>query len=429
MNIKYLGYVISFLLPILVMSCKEDETYVDLNKDDPRVRSVLLFNQKDLSFVVNDVENIIYNYDSLAYGSDLTNMRFYFYGYISSPTIKYKSESDKEWKKFENGSSIDLSSPIMILSTSEDGANQKKYKLDLRVHKYDVAAFTWVNKNSIELEDVVSSQKSLTNEGEWLWFCSTKGGQNYCFSSKDGGDSWTKKELDNHSYNWNSLVLFNNKLYVQDENKDLYEASYSSLSFSKKDDIKVDYLLFEVDGLLWAIADSSLYTMGKEESELVKLCPIPSEFSYENLMTFTTESASTQLGYLYSTKNGKGFIWSVDYKGNFYQLVSSDNALPYLENPMVYIYDKTLGIVGGKMSDGTYSPVCYASYDSGVSWSEDWHKKLTGSLKNLNNAGVFVSSNNGELVLVGGNLGDKASSIVWEGVLNQLINDKLIYGD
>lgn len=429
MNIKYLGYVISFLLPLLVMSCKKDETSVDTNKDDPRVRSVLLLNQKDLSFVINDVENVIYNYDSLAYGSDLTNLKFYFYGYISSPVIKYKRESDKEWKKFENGSILDFSSPIMILSTSEDGTNQKKYKFDLRVHKYDVAAFTWKNINSIELDDVVSSQKSLTKGDKWLWFCSTKGGHNYCFSSKDGGKSWKKKDLDNNSFNWNTLVSFNDKLYVQNENKDLYEASYSSLSFSKKDDVKVDRLLFEVDGLLWAIVDSSLYVMGKDDSEFVKKTHLPSEFSYENLVTFITESASTQLGYLYSTKDGKGIIWSVDYKGNFFQLVSSDNALPYLENPMVYIYDRTLGIVGGKLADGTYSPVCYASYDSGVSWSEDWHKELTGDLKKLNNAGVFVSSNNGELVLVGGNLGNKASSIVWKGVLNQLISDEYIYRD
>ena len=430
MNIKFLGCIISLLLPILVMSCKEDETSVDTNKDDPRVRSVVMYSNKDLAFVINDVENIIYNYDSLAYGTDLTSMRFHFFGYVSSPVIKYKYETDKSWTRYENGSYIDLSSPITILSTSEDGANQKTYKFDLRVHKFDVAAFSWRKIGSIELDDIVTSQKSFSVNGKWHWFCSTKDGSNYCFSSNDKGKTWKKKTLGTSAYNWNSLVLFNDKFYVQDSAKDLYESSSSDLSFSKKESLKMDYLLFEVDNKLWAIADSSLYVMEKNGDEFVKKTPIPSDFSYENLVSFTAETVATQLGYLYSTKDGKGLIWSMDYKGNFFQVVSSDNSLPYLENPMVYKYDRTLGIVGGKLADGSYSSVCYASYNNGVSWTEDWHKKLSGDLKNLNNAGVFVTSNNGELLLVGGNIGDDTfSSSVWRGVLNQLIEEELVYGD
>lgn len=430
MSFKNLGYLFFLSLPLITVSCDKDEDLTtDYNREDPRIRSVVSTNFKSTTFVINDVESVIYNYDSLAFGSNVSKMNMFFYGYTSTPSIKYKYKDDKEWKNFSNGTAMNFSSPLQILAISEDGTNQKVYDFDLRVHKFDVSAFSWQEKCSLDIDEVVITQKSIVDKNIWYWFCQTADGNNYCFSSETNGQKWTKKNIENTSFNWNTLSMFNGKLYLQDSNKELYVGDIDKLTFSKLDCSKMDYILFELDGKLWAIAEKSLYAMAKDSSDFTKVSELPSEFSLENFVTFTTESAATQLGYIYVTKDDNGSIWSVDYKGGFYQLIPSDGTIPYLVNPMVYNYNNTLSIVGGQLSDGTYSSKCYASYDNGVTWTEDWHKQLIGDLQDLNSAGVFLSSKEGEMVIVGGNKGNVVSPIVWRGVLNQLIADELNYRD
>lgn len=430
MLLKKLCYLFLLCAPILCVSCGDDDdsTDIDKNLDDPRLRSVRFTNLSSTSFVINDVESIIYNYDSIPYGTDVSKLKVYIYGYTSSPTILYKHEEESEWSVFDNGTIIDFTTPITFHSTSQDGTNSKVYNFDLRIHKFDVASFSWEGKGSIDNESKIISQKAISINSKDYWFCRTEEGKNICFSSSKS-KTWEKEEVaSGKSMKWESLALFSDSLWVQDEEGTLYTSSTSKIEFNKKEtSVSIDQLLFEVGGKLWAIGGEDIYAIESNESVFSKRNSLPKDFSKENLTVFTANSGFTQLGYLYSTKDNNGVIWSFDYKGNIVQLVQSGADLPYLEKPMVYVYGNTLGIVGGKEKSGEYSNKCYASYDSGVTWKEDWHKRLSNDVEGLNNAGVFVRSEMGELTLVGGNIKDTPSKQIWEGVLNQIIADDLNY--
>lgn len=436
MNIlKKTKYLVSlvfllFLTSICVSCDKEEEVQeTDYNLEDPRIRSVKFLNfSHEIDFVTNDVESVIYNYDSISHGSDVSKIKAYFYGYTSQPTISYKSPSDSDWKPFSNGSYMDFSEPLEIRSISQDGANSKEYRFDLRIHKYDVEAFTWKKISTIELSSPVISQKGLTFDGLFYWFCNTSANENFRFVSTDGL-VWEQTGFNSEThFIWETLSLFNDSLWIQDESGDIFVAPKGSCSFAKTDIPKVDKLMFNLDNKLWAIIGDSLYALKPGAGQFVAMSLIPSDYSKENLVTFTAASGYTEVGYTYATANEGGVIWSIDYKGSFNQLVESTASVPYLEKPMVYIYGKTLGIVGGKLKNGEFSKKCFASYNSGVTWSEDWHKNLTEELQGIEKAGVFVSSSFGELLLVGGNKDAKANPSVWKGVLNQIIADENNYG-
>ena len=95
---------------------------------------------------------------------------------------------------------------------------------------------------------------------------------------------------------------------------------------------------------------------------------------------------------------------------------------------MPFAYDNTLGIIGGELADGEFSTKCYVSYNSGGTWNEDKHKNLGINVGGISQAGLFVTSRNGEMIIIGGKMANGYSTSVWHGVLNKLKEDELIYG-
>jgi hypothetical protein len=58
----------------------------------------------------------------------------------------------------------------------------------------------------------------------------------------------------------------------------------------------------------------------------------------------------------------------------------------------------------------------------------DTHKDLAEIGNGISQAGLLVTSRNGELMLIGGKSAKGYQTTVWKGVLNKLNEDELIYG-
>lgn len=412
----------------LFASCgeEEDTTLEYKNLDDPRIRSMRLNNVLE-DFVVNDVDQIIYNYDSLNVGTNLTAIKTRFYGYTSQPTVQVKKGN--EWVLFKNGSTLNLTSPVEILATSEDGSHQKKYTIQVRVHNYDVAALTWEKFGTIDVKNTITSQKSFTKGSNNLWFYADETGASHLMTSSDL-KTWKESALPMVDADWNSSAILGDTIYVQNTNGEIYAGNLNTLTFNAfTSSVKIDKILFAIGTKIWALAKEgegyALYEKGTGDFQ--KKATLPSDFPTENLVSFTSASGYTSLGYIYATQNGNGTVWSIDSKGNTRVLQNPDGALPYLKNPILFQYENLLGIVGGELADGTRNNKCYASQNCGASWSYDWHKDLISENATLSNAGTFVLSEEGEIVFVGGNTTNGVSNIIWKGVLNQLTADDLNY--
>lgn len=124
---------------------------------------------------------------------------------------------------------MDFSSPLQIRSLSQDGKNAKEYRFDLRIHKYDVEAFTWKKFADLDLSAAVVSQKALTYDGVFYWFCSTTAGENFKFTSSDGVN-WVRSNVSSDSeLVWESLTLFKDSLWVQNKGRTLLRTDRDDL--------------------------------------------------------------------------------------------------------------------------------------------------------------------------------------------------------
>ncbi len=419
-------FALALVSPLFV-ACDDDEndTNESKNLSDPRIRTMVI--DATSKIVVNDVEAIIFNYDSLDKGTNLTSCHPYFYGYISQPTIQYKK--DGNWIEFKNGSALDLSNKVEILCTSQDNSAQKTYTIDLRVHNYDVSAFTWEEYATIGITSRIASQKSFTYNEKKLWFCTDENGTSSLFFSTDLKD-WTKKDLNIADANWTSSAILGDSIFVQKDDSTLYAANLGDLTFSEfPTSAQIGKILFTIGDNLWAIGDNGngRSLLSKKEGEFQAQSTLPTEFPTENITTFTSPSGYTSLGYLFATQNGYGTIWSIDSKGNARVLQQPDGTIPFLKNPNVFQYSEMLGIVGGENEDGTYSSLCFSSNNGGAKWVHDWHKDLKGETEGLANSGTFLLSTQGEIIFVSGNTASNVSNKIYVGVLNKLTADDLNY--
>lgn len=412
----------------LFSSCGDDDDTTNdyKNLSDPRIRSIRL-NNIEQTFVVNDLEQLIYNYDSLNVGTNLSAVATRFYGYTSQPSVLVKQGN--VWSQFKNGSTIDFTGPVEIQCTSEDGTQQKSYKIEIRIHTYDVSALTWHKYGTIDQKAKAVSQQTFTYNKKKIWFYADETGASHMMTSTDFL-TWTESAIQLENANWSSAAIQGDSIYVQNTVGEMYVANMNVLEFKPyASAAKLDKILFTIGDKIWALGKEGESTVlyGKGAADFEKKLSLPSEFPTENLVSFTSSSGYTSLGYIYATQNGNGTVWSIDSKGNTRVLQAADGRLPYLKNPILFQYDNFLGIVGGETMDGTHSTKCYTSVDCGASWKYDWHKDLTGENATLSNPGTFVLSKEGEVIFVGGNTANGISNIVWKGVLNQLTADDLNY--
>lgn len=419
-----------FCLSLVVapfVSCDDDdeETDKDLNNDDARIRSVRFFSlDSDMKVVINDVEGIIFNYDSLSYGTKIDSVLVYFYGYTSSPSIKFLDNG--EWKDFSNGDKLPLAKPLSILSTSVDGTQQKNYTIDVRVHCYDVDAFSWEKLATIEDYKTIVAQKAIITDNGYLWYCSNDEGKSFQYKSSDGND-WSMTELTIEGLNWNSLVYDGSLFYVMDEQFSIFSSNDGVEFEPYASNLSEVQFLFVNNNTLWVVADNAFWVKTDDVEPLERVQDLPAGFPTENLLAFAAKSGRTELAYIYSTSDRGTIIWAVDENGNAFKVLH-EGKIPVLKSPMPFAYDNTLGIIGGELADGEFSTKCYVSYNSGGTWNEDKHKNLGINVGGIAQAGLFVTSRNGEMIIIGGKMANGYSTSVWHGVLNKLKEDELIYG-
>ena len=255
-----------FSTSLIFTACKEEEDKnAEKNLSDPRIRNMVI--SPTSKIVVNDLDAIIFNYDSLDKGTNLSYIHTYLYGYISQPTFKVKK--DGEWVEFKNGSGLDLSDKVEILSTSEDNSQQKIYTIDIRVHNYDVAAFTWQEFSTVDISGTISSQKSLTHDKTNLWFCSNNNGESVLYTSTDM-KKWEGEKLNIDNADWSSSTILGDSIFVQTENGDIYSASLNNPQFAiYPSSAKIEKILFTIGSKMWAIGNdgNERYLYSKNEGD------------------------------------------------------------------------------------------------------------------------------------------------------------------
>ena len=436
-----------FLLSgVIISSCKKDNDKDQTVTDDPRIRTMTV-SALPATFVVNDVEGVIFNYDSLSYGTVIDSLHPVFAGYGGMLSFQYKYGNNGEWEEYSNSGKtslkFDSTLAVFFKSTAPDSKYTKEYKIDIRVHEYDVEAFTWENKGTFSVLGTVVSQKVVFYDQKFYFFYRNNLGKSYVMVSKDWKDEdkvwgWAPAvEIDMDDPDWTTLTSFYQpqRLVVQ-SGGGLYECNLSKPSVFTPFDVELPKSitlkapLFTLGNKFWVIASQAdstfLFSLADSAMMYQKGVALSSRVPVEKITTFVSPSGSTTLGYIFGGKgtNGNGTVWGVDVNGNIIELTQNQSVFPHLIYPAPLFFGNRLYITGG-IDSGKYTSQFYVSSNSGATWSKDSHKILPDQTGSMAKGAIFEYERN-KIVFIGGENEKGFLPNVWKGTLNREILDEIL---
>lgn len=399
MNYKHCLLAALGAITLLSTGCKKDDKY-NYAPDDPRIR-VMRVGGLNATFVVNDAEHMIFNYDSLEYGTDVSALIPYFSGYDAMPTIEILQNG--EWMPYGNTAyekqTFDLSK-LQIRSTSESGNFTTEYTVNVRVHQFDVNALDWVNGEKMQGDSLSVLGGCLVGDKMYFAVNDSKNGDSF-ISSADA-KSWSSfvpdgvEDMDLSS----AISVGEQTLAVLSKDGNVYTIDAATSTVTKKEmGYKLSKLLFTVGDKVWAVSSDTLVAMDTDFN-VVSSMKAPAAFPKQIVNTLVTKSGVRfDLGYVYGLNGDKAVLCAIDERGNVSNITTSDKGLPaYAKASLVFI-DNEMCLVGGYDANGVLAVSFATSANGGISWKINTHKCLPKDLQSANSLAALVS--NDKLYLLG----------------------------
>lgn len=110
------------------------------------------FSGSTYKFNIDQEQGLIFNTDSLPYGTDATHVVTSI-GTLNSGTVFIKNIDDDEYNYYVSTDSMDLSVERKLRVLAQDGKQYREYTLKLNVHQEDGEAFAW--KSALGTDDEI----------------------------------------------------------------------------------------------------------------------------------------------------------------------------------------------------------------------------------------------------------------------------------
>ncbi len=457
------SYVLSLLISFLFVSCWdnfEERAYYSANittfsfgahDSCPGIQN-FVFNIDQYQGVAGDINmGMIENLDSLPYGSVVKSLY---------PKVNFQSTNgniyinDSLW---QDGDSIDFTSPVVIKNTSYDGLYTKSYSIKINVHHVDPDSMNLEPTTSV-LPSTASANKIIEVNGILLDYVPVVGGGLKQFRSADTCKTWTAQVVTGllGEMNLSSICTFDSKFYIISKNNLSYRSSdglfWSPITpvtsggaatvLTLYGEIKKKYindpepsaltgLLItatgdtcfgrSTDGINWTIGSKVPANFPITDYSLIKSTTVTNVQFYT--IAGGMNASGEQIASVWSTEDGRNWISVND--GNL-----DLNTLPKRKNASLFRYDGFLVSFGGEDQAGNFYKDLHVSPDHGKTWKnadDNWafFKMNSG----LAGAGVFVQhvpdlvyDKDREFIwILGGTRSDGASSTIWKGFLNKMV--------
>ena len=383
---------------------------------------------------------LIYNYDSMAFLTELPEKVFITYVSGSGmDNLLNITDGDSIWLK--TGDSIDISKPLSLKVYALDGITTKLYTAQLNIHQVD--------PDSVQFSRVASELPFLQTEdtktvvfNDYFLTYSKTGGQIQLHSSQDAVN-WTQETVSGLPANAVIKGIQSNgvRLFAYTEDGELYVRYDLSIDqwivVNKPASIKVKSILGylnagpkQPEGLSLVVEANGINTFAFTEDlvhwEYDSISPIPipdnfplydfSSYSYELMLTGRItifggiSSDGTLLNTVWSTENGR--YWA--------KLSGEMNTFPPLEGANVFYYNNEFWLINGK-SEGYFNMFIYYSRDGGVTWQVKAEEKYSTPEEYIPryNASLVPDKENKYFYIIGG-IHDGILPEVWKGFLNKM---------
>ena len=140
-------------------------------------------------FYIDQINHVIYNPDSLPYGTDVAHVLCTITS-KNSGSITIKNVDSDTLKFYNSSDSIDFTVPRQISVFSMDGSNRADYTVRVNVHQEAPDNFIWHSKGSNLLFNSAVDMKALTCGDKLLVFVDNGNYGTICSTSLSDGETW-----------------------------------------------------------------------------------------------------------------------------------------------------------------------------------------------------------------------------------------------
>lgn len=400
------AYISSFTLGNLSVP------FHDVTADDKDTIVYKTVAGSEYKFVVDHNNHVIYNKDSLTYGTDVSKLTTSL-SYKGVPYI-YSNEAE-DFVYYYSVDSIDFTSPVKVRVRSTDATYDNDYIVKVNVHQVDPDLMVWAESASDALADITPLR--LVEKGGVLYLFGDKEGEAVVATATADALplSWRIKSANAPaSADFASLQLLGNlfcvaaegNLYVSDnaiawENILPGENIVSLIGVCPE--IYADANMGR-DMLVAATADKLLYiadaVYDADGSYHAHSEPLPEGFPVYNT-TYTTSPLATNaniyrslvVGYPDKEAASGVQVWgklSNEQEWSAYTAPDSKYPCPSLNNLAVLPYDGALYAFGGSAGEGDDAIAAFGnffvSHDNGIAWrkNNNYAVKLPATLLGQN---------------------------------------------
>ncbi|MBP5259377.1 MAG: hypothetical protein J6Z12_01910 [Paludibacteraceae bacterium] len=374
-------------------------------------------------FVVDTLQGMVYNEDSIDYHADLTRI-------IPIPTYYERVYSiafdDEAWNEKD---SLDFTRIHKITLVAGNRKRQATYQLDVRQHKVDPDSAAWHLRSSIA-PGFTPTAFGLLTDGNTLYHLAANGHAGGCVSTSSDGTVWTNVLTYSEDIEVISAQLTGGGITaLSSDGSTSYRLELNNpaggWTSATPTPVTLTALVGFIADTVYATDGSAIYRFESGNwSEATLSEPLPTPFpargaacaSFKNRIFLYggTDAAGNALSTAYSTMNDGRYWTSVmnRHTGRYEFGVRTGSTAVY--------YLKRVYLIGGNAEDsGLPTRQVYVSRDEGFSWD-----KATGNLylpaayaaRSGCAATVFKQS----IWIAGGTLSDGSTTTdVWEGRLNR----------
>lgn len=426
-SVYFFGFL--FLLFSATSCLDKGETSSTIISDEAVITKFYLYSDsiKDIDEYVFTIDNdsmLIYNYDSIDYGTRIDSLSFVINPKFSSvyinDTLDYYNLTEV-YLNFTNG--------VKFTVVAADKKTSADYYVKVNVHQVDPDTFIWKGvKSEVFAGDALSAKAVYF--GEKLVYMAVVDNKLLLYESVNGSD-WSVVEpigVVVEKLDVNNLLATENYLYLFVDGK-LYQSVdaevWTLIECSGKE---IEYLLFAMSNKIYAVAtDRSMVRL--DGAEWVDLGTLP--------LNFPVKGGAVLVAAAPSGKERVFVVGGIDAEGNYLSSVwSSENGEYWsdmtggkqLFTPRAYAavaqYGGGLMLFGGHgKPEGSVTDVKVVedaqifSKDFGLTWSESKDKSTIGDLYVPRYEHSAVVTPAGYIYLIGGRTSAEGTiNDVWMGV-------------
>lgn len=465
MNLKYTAYwICGLFLSFFFISCNSDSTYTyESSGKDPQIYSFSItgvaYESGDsitdardeerfvivnaTKFAIDQVRSVIYNPDSMPYGTVLRNKvlpNISFnptYGASQLEITIPDSISGFYWTSTD---SVDFSKqPISFKVTSADGSNSKIYDIDVRIHQVDPDTILWQQMSSYPV--ALGDSKTLLSDNKFYTY-SVLNNSISLFTTDLNSINWKAESLSglNSDILPESIFLMNSTFFAIDKNGKSYKSTDGMTWMTIGNGKTVNSILGIVPGisraddiLLLTIEDAGKYYFAKTKdlSSIETVTNLNgSSISYQIPATeFPLRKAASLPSYS-SDRNFRMLMLSggLDVAG---QEVSNTWVIRNESNGLeISSFIRNILFGGSGLSNFFYDDNIYVLSENqfyiSKTWGDIWisapsKQMLDPDMTERTGQTLIVDSNNN--IWIFGGMSDNGTYLndVWKGRLNRLI--------